>query len=185
MKEKYESTAVPKLREQFGIKNPMALPRLEKIVITVGLGKELVGTKLNATAKEQVLANLNIIAGQRPVVTKAKKAISNFKVRRGYENGAMVTLRGQHMWEFFDRLVCLAIPRIRDFRGLKTTSFDGQGNYTMGVTEQAIFPEINMAEAKYNHGMNITFVINNSDPDRSRLMLAELGMPFVRPDEQS
>lgn len=185
LKQKYKDEVANRLKEAFGIDNSLALPRLEKIVLTVGMGKELEGTKLNATAKEQVLADLAVITGQKPVITRAKKSVSNFKVRKGYENGAMVTLRGAMMWEFFDRLVSLAIPRIKDFRGLKDDSFDQAGNYSLGVTEQAVFPEINMAEAKYTHGMNITFVIRNSDPERSRTMLAELGMPFVRPSESN
>ncbi len=183
MKEKYETDVVPKLTEQFSIANRMAVPSLDRIMLVVGLGQQIEGTKLNVVAKEQVLADLNIVAGQRPVVTKAKKSVSNFKVRAGYENGAMVTLRGDRMWEFYDRLVSLAIPRIKDFRGLKDTSFDGQGNYSLGVTEQAVFPEINMAEAKFTHGMHVTFVIRNSTPEMSRVLLAELGMPFVRAEE--
>jgi len=182
MQEKYKTDVVPKVKEQFGVKNPMALPYLEKIVLTVGLGHQIEGTKLNAVAKEQVLADLRVVAGQKPLVTRAKKSVSNFKVRRGYEDGAMVTLRGDRMWEFFDRLVSLAIPRIKDFRGLKDTSFDKQGNYSFGITEQAIFPEINMAEAKFAHGMHVTFVIRNSTPDISRAVLTNLGVPFVRPE---
>jgi len=183
MKEKYNSKVAPGLTERFEIKNRLALPRLQKIVLSVGLGKSLEGTKLNPVAKEQVLSDLQTITGQKPIVTRAKKSVSNFKVRAGYEDGAMVTLRGTRMWEFFDRLVSLAIPRIKDFRGLKATSFDKQGNYTMGVTEQAIFPEINMAEAKFTHGFHITFVISKSNAEKSKQMLADLGMPFVRPDE--
>jgi large subunit ribosomal protein L5 len=157
----------------------MALPKLEKIVISVGLGKSLEGTKINAKMKETVLADLTAIAGQKPVMTKARKSVSNFKVREGYETGAMVTLRGQRMWEFLDRLIALAIPRIKDFRGLNPESFDGKGNYNMGVTEQAIFPEIDTSKLDLTHGMNITFVIKNSDPEKSKAMLAELGMPFA------
>jgi len=182
IKEKFLSEVAPKLKEQFQIRNPMALPSLEKIVLTVGLGHQIEGTKLNAVAKEQVLADLTIITGQKPVVTKAKKSVSNFKVRRGYENGAMVTLRGDRMWEFFDRLINMAIPRIKDFRGLGISSFDRNGNYSFGVTEQAIFPEVNMSEAKYTHGMNITFVIRRSDPEKSRQMLQELGVPLAQPE---
>ena len=128
--------------------NPMALPTLDKIVITVGMGNQLDGTKLNPKAREQVIQDLSLITGQRPIMKKAKKAVSNFKLRVGYEVGAMVTVRGDRMWEFFDRLVTLAIPRIKDFRGLKDTSFDGRGNYSFGITEQGIFPEIDMAHAQ-------------------------------------
>ncbi len=158
----------------------MAVPTLDKIVLTVGIGHQIEGTKLNAVAKEQVLKDLTVISGQKPVVTKAKKSVSNFKVRKGYENGAMVTLRGARMWEFFDRLVNIAIPRIKDFRGLKTTSFDKAGNYSLGVTEQAIFPEVNMSDAKFTHGMNITIVIRNSDPEKSTKLLLALGVPFAQ-----
>ncbi len=180
MKQKYEQDVAEKLGEQFGIKNKHALPKLTKIVLNVGVGRELDGTKVRPHVRDQVLSDLTLISGQKALMVKARKAVSNFKVREGYETHAMVTLRGARMWEFFDRLVTLAIPRVRDFRGLNDKSFDKQGNYAMGVTEQGIFPEINMAEAKYTHGMNINFVISNSDPDRSRFLLSELGVPFKR-----
>ena len=183
LKEKFNTVVCPKVAEDFGIKNPMALPKLEKIVLNIGLGKQLEGTKVNATAKEQVLADLGTITGQKPVMVKAKKSVSNFKVRAGYETGAMVTLRGQKMWEFFDRLVSVAIPRIKDFRGLKDNSFDGRGNYSFGITEQGIFPEIDMANAKFLHGMNITFVFKNSNNDITKAALKTIGMPFVKRDE--
>lgn len=182
MKEKYKTDVTAKVREQFGIRNAMALPRLEKIVINVGLGNQLEGTKLNPTSKQQVLADLAAIAGQKPVMTLAKKSVSNFKVRAGYESGCMVTLRGDRMWEFLDRLISIAIPRIKDFRGLSVKSFDDRGNYAFGITEQAVFPEINMAEAKYTHGMNIQIVFQNSSRDISRALLTEMGMPFVKPE---
>jgi len=182
LKQKYTDEVAAKVREKFGVANVMATPRIEKIVLSVGMGNQLEGTKLNANAKEQVLSDLAVVTGQKPVITKAKKSVANFKVRAGYENGAMVTLRGNRMWEFFDRLVSLAVPRIKDFRGLKDTSFDGRGNYSFGVTEQGIFPEVDIANAKYIHGFHITFVIRNSDNERSRFMLAELGMPFVNKD---
>ena len=179
LKAQYDDQVADKLRSQFAIKNPMATPALSKIVISIGLGQQLEGTKINANARKTVLDNLAVITGQRPVMTKAKKSVSNFKVRAGYENGAMVTLRAAHMWEFFDRLVSLAIPRIRDFRGLNTNRFDGRGNYSFGVTEQAIFPEIDMGNTTFTHGMNITFVITNSDDAKSKTLLTELGMPFA------
>lgn len=182
MKEKYQATVAPKLKQELKIHNPMALPKLQKIVLSVGLGKQLEGTKLNPVAKEQVLRDLGVIAGQKPVVTIAKKSVSNFKVRAGYEDGAMVTLRGARMWEFLDRLISLAIPRIKDFRGLNPRSFDKQGNYSFGISEQGIFPEVNMADAKFTHGMHLTFVISNSNPDRSRVLLAEMGFPFAKPE---
>ncbi len=179
MKEKFVNEVAGKIGEEFGVRNHMALPRMEKIVVTVGLGNQLEGSKINANAKETVLKHLAVICGQRPVMTRAKKSVSNFKVRAGYENGAMVTLRGNRMWEFFDRLMSLAIPRIKDFRGLSTSSFDGRGNYNFGVSEQGIFPEVDMGQTSYTHGMNITFVFSNSDDDRSRFALREMGMPFA------
>lgn len=183
LKEKFNTVVCQKVAEDFGIKNPMALPKLEKIVLNIGLGKQLEGTKVNANAKEQVLSDLGTITGQKPVMVKAKKSVSNFKVRAGYETGAMVTLRGAKMWEFFDRLVSVAIPRIKDFRGLKDNSFDGRGNYSFGITEQGIFPEIDMANAKFLHGMNITFVFKNSTNDITKAALLTIGMPFVKRDE--
>ena len=183
LQEKFKTVVCPKLTEQFGIKNPMALPTLEKIVLNVGLGRQLEGTKVNATAKEQVLADLATITGQKAVMVKAKKSVSNFKVRIGYEIGAMVTLRGVKMWEFFDRLLSVDIPRVKDFRGLKDNSFDGRGNYSFGITEQGIFPEIDMANAKFLHGMNITFVFKNSTNQVTKEALTAIGMPFVKRDQ--
>jgi large subunit ribosomal protein L5 len=184
MKERFQTQVSQKVKEQFGIKNPMALPKLEKIVLSVGLGKQLEGTKLNPKAKEQTLKDLAAITGQKPVMLKAKKSVSNFKVREGYEIGAMVTLRGDRMWEFFDRLVSLAIPRIKDFRGLPVKSFDGRGNYSFGVAEQGIFPEVDMANAQFTHGMHVTMVFKNSNDEMTRAVLTELGMPFVKPEDQ-
>ncbi len=184
MKEQFNGPVADQIKADFGVTNPMALPRLDRVVLMVGMGKQLEGTKLNAKAKEQVLSDLTVITGQKPVMTKAKKSVSNFKVRAGYENGVMVTLRGNRMWEFFDRLVSLSIPRIKDFRGLPSTNFDGRGNYSFGVTEQGIFPEVDMANAQFTHGMNITLVFKNSTDDISRAALAGLGMPFVREPEK-
>jgi len=183
LKERYQGPVAEKLKSEFKITNPMAMPRIEKVVINVGVGKELEGTKLNAKAREQVIDDLAKISGQQPVMRKAKKSVANFKLRAGYEVGAMVTLRGDRMWEFLDRLLNLAIPRIKDFRGLSDKKFDGRGNYSFGITEQGIFPEIDMANAQYTHGMNINVVFNNSTDDQSRLALRELGMPFVKPED--
>ncbi len=185
LRDQYNGPVADRVKSEFGIANPMQMPRLQKIVVTVGLGRELEGTKLNATAKDTVIEDLALITGQKPIMKRAKKSVSNFKIRAGYEIGAMVTLRKAHMWEFLDRLVSLAIPRIKDFRGLSDRSFDGRGNYSFGVTEQGIFPEINMAEAKYTHGMNITMVFVNSSNELTRFVLGELGMPFIRPEEQA
>jgi large subunit ribosomal protein L5 len=183
MKEKFNSEVAPKVAQQFGIANRYAVPKLQKIVLNVGMGKELEGTKVKPIVKEQVVADLTVISGQKPIVIKARKAVANFKVRDGYETHAMVTLRGARMWEFFDRLVSLAIPRVKDFRGLPEKSFDKAGNYSFGVAEQGIFPEVNMAEAKYTHGMNINMIFSNSTPERSRFMLTEMGFPFRRPED--
>lgn len=183
MKEKFDGPVTQQIRETFGITNPMAMPRLEKIVVTVGLGKQLEGTKLNPKAKEQVISDLATITGQKPVMNKAKKSVSNFKLRAGYEVGSMVTLRGPRMWEFLDRLINLSIPRIKDFRGLSGKSFDGRGNYAFGVVEQGIFPEVDMARAQFSHGMNINLVFRNSTDEKSRAVLTALGMPFVRPEK--
>lgn len=180
MRQRYKDEVTPKLRERFGIKNPMAVPKLEKILLTVGLGKQLEGTKLIAKARQQVIKDLAVITGQQPIMCRAKKSVSNFKVRKGYEVGAMVTLRGERMWEFLDRLVSMAIPRIKDFRGLSRKSFDGRGNYSFGVGEQGIFPEVDMGKIDFAHGMNVTFVFRNSDNDRTLAALTELGMPFTR-----
>jgi large subunit ribosomal protein L5 len=184
MKEQYHGPIAQKIKDQYGVTNPMALPKLEKIVLNVGLGKQLEGTKLNPKAKEQTLKDLAVIAGQKPVMLKAKKSVSNFKVREGYEIGAMVTLRGDRMWEFLDRLISLAIPRIKDFRGLPVKSFDGRGNYSFGVAEQGIFPEVDMANAQFTHGMHVTMVFRNSTDEITRTALTELGFPFVKPEDQ-
>lgn len=184
LKEKFAGPVAEKVKAQFGIKNPMGLPRLTKITVSVGIGKELEGTKLKPVPKEQVLSDLAVITGQRPIMKKARKSVANFKMRAGYEIGAMVTMRGARMWEFLDRLIALAIPRIKDFRGLNPNSFDGRGSYTFGVTEQGIFPEVNMAEAKFTHGMKITLTFRNSTDEISRYLLGEMGMPFAKPEEQ-
>ncbi len=182
LKEKFESAVTEKVDAQFGIKNKLARPKLDKIVINVGMGKELDGTKVRAHVKDQVLADLAAISGQQAVLIKARKSVSNFKVREGYLSHAMVTLRGDRMWEFLDRLISIAIPRVKDFRGLPDRSFDAAGNYSFGIQEQGIFPEIDMANAQYNHGMNVNVVLKNSNPEKSRFVLAELGWPFQRED---
>jgi len=179
LKEQYKGQIIGKIQEQFGIQNHLACPRLEKIVLNVGLGHQLEGTKINPKAREQVLSDLTLMAGQKAVMVKARKSVSNFKVREGYEVAARVTLRGDRMWEFMDRLITLAIPRIKDFRGLNPKKFDGRGSYSFGVQEQGIFPEVDMANAQYTHGMNINVVFSNSTDDISRQVLKEMGMPFA------
>lgn len=181
LQEQYETQVAPKLGTEFDVTNRFAQPKLQKIVISVGLGRQLEGTKLKPVAKEQVLQDLALIAGQKPVMVKAKKSVANFKVREGYETGAMVTLRGTRMWEFFDRLITFAIPQVKDFRGLSAKSFDPAGNYSFGITEQGIFPEVDMAAARFTFGMHVTFVWENSAPDKTKFAMAELGFPFKKP----
>ena len=176
----YQNTVRPKLMEQFGFKNPHQVPNLEKIVINVGVGEAI----KNSRVLDVVVDELALITGQRPVRRKAKKSIANFGQREGQEIGASVTLRGPRMWEFLDRLVTVAIPRIRDFRGLNTRAFDGRGNYTMGVKEQMIFPEINYDEIESIHGMDITFVTSTTRDDQAYALLKELGMPFRSEDKK-
>lgn len=185
MQEKFNGPVAEKIKSEAGIANPMAMPKLDKIMVSVGMGKLIEGTKLNAKAKEQVVKDLALITGQKPIMTVAKKSVANFKVRAGYENGAMVTLRGVRMWEFFDRLVSLAMPRIKDFRGFKTKSFDGRGSYSFGLTEQGIFPEVDMANAQHTFGMHITLVFKNSTDELSKLAMTELGFPFVKPPKKN
>jgi large subunit ribosomal protein L5 len=174
-----------KLAEQFGLRNPMQRPRLRTIVLNVNLGRHLEGTKLPPNVRQTAIDTLTKITGQKPVVIKAKKSVSNFKLRAGYEVAVMVTLRRDRMWHFLDRLVNLATPRVKDFRGLSAKAFDKQGNYSMGLTEQGVFPEINMAEVTFTHGMNINFIFTNSSPELSRAYLAALGMPFEKDEKKA
>jgi large subunit ribosomal protein L5 len=170
----YQSTVRGKLSQQFGFTNPHQVPQLEKIVLNVGVGEAIKQPK----ALDSVVDELATITGQQPVRKKAKKSIANFGLRQGQEIGAAVTLRGARMWEFLDRFISVAIPRIRDFRGLGTKSFDGRGNYSLGVKEQMIFPEINYDEIESIHGMDITFVTSTTKDDQAFALLRELGMPF-------
>jgi len=170
----YMETVRPRLAEQFGFSNPHQIPQLEKIVVNVGVGEAVKQPKVLDTVVEE----LGIITGQRPTKRKAKKSIANFGLREGQEIGAAVTLRGARMWEFLDRFISVSIPRIRDFRGLNTRSFDGRGNYSLGVKEQLIFPEINYDQIDQIRGMDITFVTTASRDDVAFALLRELGMPF-------
>ncbi len=172
------------LAEKFGVNNPMQAPRLSKIVVNVNMGRHLEGNKLPAHVKATVLDTIQRVTGQKPVVVIARKSVSNFKLREGAESSAVVTLRRDRMWHFLDRVINLACPRIKDFRGLKATGFDKQGNYSFGLNEQGVFPEINMAEATFTHGMNINLCFDRSTPELSRAVLTELGMPFVKPEEK-
>jgi len=174
LKEKFEKEIKPALMKEFALKNPMAVPHLHKIVINMGVGE----ATQNAKALDPAVNELGQLTGQRPVVTRAKKSIAAFKVREGMPIGAMVTLRGDRMYEFFDRLVNLALPRVRDFKGLSPKSFDGLGNYTMGLRDQLIFPEIDYAKVDKTHGMNVTIVTTAHSDDEARALLKLMGMPF-------
>ncbi len=178
----FEESVRKQVAEKFGLANPMAQPKLEKIVINVNIGRHLDGTKVPANVRSTVIDTLTQISGQKPILIRAKKSVSNFKVREGYESAVMVTMRRDRMWHFLDRLIHLTTPRIKDFRGLPTKSFDRQGNYSFGLVEQGVFPEINMAEVNFTHGMHINVVFKNSDAERSRFVLEQLGMPFRRPE---
>ncbi len=180
MREHYVGTVRPRLMQQFGFKNPHQVPQLEKIVINVGVGEAIKQPK----ALDTVVEELATITGQQPVRKKAKKSIANFGLRQGQEIGAAVTLRGARMWEFLDRFITVAIPRIRDFRGLGTRSFDGRGNYSLGIKEQMIFPEINYDEIESIHGMDVTFVTSTNKDDQAYALLKELGMPFRSDDKK-
>jgi large subunit ribosomal protein L5 len=179
LKEFYQNTVRARLSQQFGLTNPHQVPQLEKIVINVGVGEAIKQPK----ALDSVVDELARITGQQPVRKKAKKSIANFGLRQGQEIGAAVTLRGARMWEFLDRFITIAIPRVRDFRGLGTRSFDGRGNYSLGIKEQMIFPEINYDEIESIHGMDITFVTSTNRDDVAFALLRELGLPF-RTDEK-
>lgn len=184
LRQLYREQVAKSLGEKFGLTNPMQQPRVEAIVINVNMGRHLEGTKLPPNVKTTVLDTLTRISGQKPVVIKAKKSVSNFKVRAGYETAAMVTLRRDRMWYFLDRLIHLATPRIKDFRGVSDKAFDRQGNYSLGISEQGVFPEIDMAAATFTHGMNINIKFSRSNPELSRHVLAELGMPFVKREDK-
>jgi len=176
LKEDYRKKVVPELMSKFGYTNPLAVPRLEKIVISIGLSDAREDIKVVDQALEEIAA----ITGQKPIVTRAKKSISNFKVRQGMPIGIKVTIRGDRMYEFLDRLVTIAIPRIRDFRGLEPKGFDGCGNYNLGLTEQHIFLEINLEKSDKIRGMNITIVTNGKKDDQARELLTLIGVPFKK-----
>jgi large subunit ribosomal protein L5 len=176
LKEKYLAEAVPALQQKFGYKNPMEIPRLEKVIINMGLGD----TKDNAKALEVAVDELSQIAGQKPLITKAKKSIANFKLREGMNVGAKVTLRGIRMEEFVDKLISIALPRVRDFRGVSAKAFDGRGNYALGVREQLIFPEINYDKVDKIRGMEMIFVTTAKTDEEANELLSLLGMPFAQ-----
>jgi large subunit ribosomal protein L5 len=174
LREKYQKEIRPALAKELGLENLMAVPRLEKIVLNMGLGEATQNVKI----MDPLVADLASVAGQKPVTTRAKKSIAAFKVREGMPIGAMVTLRGDIMYEFLDRLISVALPRVRDFRGVSTKSFDGRGNYTLGMRDQLIFPEVDYARVDKLKGMNVTIVTTAKDDNQARALLRQFGIPF-------
>ena len=176
LKDKYKKEVAPALMSKFGYKSVMEIPRLEKVIVNVGVGE----AKENAKVLEAVVGDVAAITGQKPVITKAKKSIANFKLREGMPIGVKVTLRQDRMWEFVDRLFNIALPRVRDFRGINPDGFDGRGNYTLGIKEQLIFPEIEYDKIDKIRGMNIAFVTTAKTDEEGRELLGQLGAPFAR-----
>ena len=174
LKDRYTKEVAPALKKEFGYKNVMAIPKIEKVVVNMGLGEATQNAKIVETGADEVTR----ITGQKPVVTRAKKSIAQFKVRKGMPIGAMVTLRGERMWEFLDRLMSIALPRVRDFRGVSPRGFDGRGNFTLGLKDQLIFPEIDYMKVDKARGMNISVVTTAKTDEESRKLLQLLGMPF-------
>jgi large subunit ribosomal protein L5 len=174
LKERYSNDVVPALKKEFGYKNVMAIPKIEKVVVNMGLGEATQNAKIVDTGADEVTR----ITGQKPVVTRAKKSIAQFKVRKGQPIGTMVTLRGERMWDFLDRLISVALPRVRDFRGVSARGFDGRGNYTLGLKDQLLFPEIDYMKVDKARGMNISVVTTAKTDEESRKLLQLLGMPF-------
>jgi large subunit ribosomal protein L5 len=174
LRQRYEKEVIPALKKEFGYPNVMAIPRIQKVVVNMGLGEATQNAKIIDTGVDEV----SRITGQRPVVTRAKKSIAQFKVRKGMPIGTMVTLRGERMWEFLDRLISVALPRVRDFRGVSPRGFDGRGNYTLGLRDQLLFPEIDYMKVDKARGMNISVVTTARTDEESRKLLQLLGMPF-------
>lgn len=174
LRDKYKNDIAPALAKEFDIKNPMAIPRIQKVVVNMGMGEASSNAKLLDVAADELRA----ITGQKPVITKAKKSIAAFKLRQGMSIGTMVTLRGERMYEFLDRLISVALPRVRDFRGVSPKAFDGRGNYTLGIREQLIFPEIDFNKVDKTRGMNISIVTTAQNDDQARSLLKAIGMPF-------
>jgi len=184
LQQHYREQVAPKIMQEFGLTNINQVPVIEKVIVNTGVGKVLENQKLKPEIRDTVVDTYVRITGQRPIMRIAKKSVSNFKVREGAPSGFMVTLRRERMWSFLDRLMNLAIPRIKDFRGVNDRSFDKGGSWSFGLNEQAVWPEINMANVNFSHGMNITIVFRKSDPKKSRFALAELGMPFQKPEDR-
>jgi large subunit ribosomal protein L5 len=174
LRERYEKEAVPGLKKEFGYDNVMAIPKITKVVVNMGLGEATQNAKIVDTGADE----LGRITGQKPVITRAKKSIAQFKVRKGMPIGTMVTLRGERMWEFLDRLISVALPRVRDFRGVSPKGFDGRGNYTLGLKDQLLFPEIDYMKVDKARGMNISVVTTAKTDEESRKLLQLLGVPF-------
>ncbi|MBC7645453.1 MAG: 50S ribosomal protein L5 [Thermoleophilia bacterium] len=181
LKERYFDEILPELKEEFSLSSPMQVPRITKITLNMGVGEAKVNSKLLDAAFEQ----MTLIAGQRPVITKAKNSVAGFKLREEMPIGCKVTLRGERMYEFFDRLMSIALPRIRDFRGLNPKAFDRQGNYSLGIREQIIFPEVDYDTVDQVRGMDIVFTISGSSVDESRSLLTKFGMPFRKPGQSA
>ena len=176
LKQRYRDEVVPRLQKEFGIDNVMAVPRIDKVVLNMGVGEAIQNIKVLDDAVDE----LGAIAGQRPTVTRAHKSIANFKLRAGMPIGTRVTLRGDRMWTFLDRMLSVALPRVRDFRGVPTKSFDGRGNYTMGVRDHLVFPEVDYSKVERSKGLNVTIVTTAGNDERALFLLRELGMPFAR-----
>jgi len=174
LKEKYRKDVVPALRKEFGYKNVMAVPRIEKVVVNMGLGEATANAKIIDTGADELAR----ITGQKPVTRRAKKSIAAFKVRKGMPIGTMVTLRGERMWEFLDRLMSIALPRVRDFKGVSPRGFDGRGNYTLGLRDQLLFPEVDYMKVDKARGMNVSFVTTAKTDQEARKLLQFIGMPF-------
>ena len=174
LKERYEKEVIPALKKEFGYSNVMAIPKVEKIVVNMGLGEATQNAKIVDTGADEI----GKITGQKPVVTRARKSIAQFKVRKGMPIGTMVTLRGERMWDFLDRLISVALPRVRDFRGVSQRGFDGRGNYTLGLKDQLLFPEIDYMKVDKARGMNISVVTTAKSDEESRKLLQLLGVPF-------
>jgi large subunit ribosomal protein L5 len=174
LRDRYSKDVVPALKKEFGYSNVMAIPKIQKVVVNMGLGEATQNAKIVDTGADEVMK----ITGQKPVVTRAKKSIAQFKVRKGMPIGAMVTLRGERMWEFLDRLISVALPRVRDFRGVSARGFDGRGNFTLGLKDQLLFPEIDYMKVDKARGMNISVVTTAKTDEESRKLLQLLGMPF-------
>ena len=174
LRDKYQKDVIPALKKEFGYSNIMAVPKIQKVVVNMGLGEATSNAKIADTGADEVAR----ITGQKPVITRAKKSIAQFKLRQGMPVGTMVTLRGERMYEFLDRLITVALPRVRDFRGVSANSFDGRGNYSLGLKEQIVFPEIDFNKVDKTRGMNISIVTTARDDEQARALLKALGMPF-------